>query len=168
MPVFKEKGKLWIEPNSIRSEPILQQINKFGKKDLVVKYKIPKTMFQDLSDKCPIEYDLFRKLSNVLNMHFEEMLIDYQEELYDDLDIDLTIFKPTQADINETIKQCKIRMSTIKHYLDQSTINCEKKAKVFENIERLMLECQYLGVQLKAVKQEKNIISKIEKERNER
>ena len=168
MPVYKEKGKLWIEPNSIRSEPILQQINKFGKKDLVVKYKIPKTMFQDLSDKLPIEYELFRKLSNVLNMHFEEMLIDYEENLYDDLDIDLTIFKPTQAEINETIKQCKIRMATIKHYLDQSTINCEKKAKVFENIERLMLECQYLGIQLKSVKQEKNIISKIEKERNAR
>ena len=168
MPVYKEKGKLWIEPNSIRSEPILQQISKFGKKELVVKYKIPKTILQDLQDYKPIEYELFRKLSNVLNMHFEEMLIDYEENLYDDLDIDLTVFKPTQAEINETIKQCKIRMATIKHYLDQSTINCEKKAKVFENIERLMLECQYLGIQLKSVKQEKNIISKIEKERNAR
>ena len=168
MPVYKEKGKLWIEPNSIRSEPILDRMTKLGKKELVVKHKIPKTILQDLQDHKPIEYELFRKLSNVLNMHFEEMLIDYEENLYDDLDIDLTVFKPTQAEINETIKQCKIRMATIKHYLDQSTINCEKKAKIFENIERLMLECQYLGIQLKSVKQEKNIISKIEKERNAR
>ena len=168
MPVFKEKEKLWIEPNSIRSEPLSDRINKFGKRDLVVKYKIPKQMLQDLSENKPIEYELFRKLSNVLGMSFEEMLVDYEEELYDDLDLDLNIFKPTQADINETVKQCKTRMSTIKHYIEQSTLSCEKKSNIYKNIERLMLECQYLGIQLKAVKQEKNIISKIEKERNER
>ena len=133
MPVFKEKEKLWIEPNSIRSEPLSDRINKFGKRDLVVKYKIPKQMLQDLSENKPIEYELFRKLSNVLGMSFEEMLVDYEEELYDDLDLDLNIFKPTQADINETVKQCKTRMSTIKHYIEQSwySRNLQKQVQYY-------------------------------------
>jgi len=168
MPVYKEKGKLYIENSSIRHDDILARIKEYGQKELLKRHKLPKLLFHQLKEKLAIEYDQFIKLSTTLNLPLDEMLFDYCEETYDDLDLDLNKIKPAQAEISDTIKQCKLRMATIKHYVEQSQLSVEKKNKVYQNIERLMLECQYLGVQKKWIKQENEIIAKIEKERNNR
>lgn len=168
MGVFKgEDGKLYIDSKSFNYDIFFRYVkpqNEFSKK-----YHVSKQVLHELRERKPPSYDLITKLCRMIpDLSLQELLNDYNEEEYEDLDLDLNNMKPTLADINDTIKHCKSRMATIKTILNQSEISVEKRTKLFEVIERLMLECQYLGIQLNKINQDEKIIKKVLKERTER
>ena len=168
MSVFKgEDGKLYIDSKNFNYEiffKTIRPVNEFSKK-----YHVSKQVLHDLKERKPPSYDLIVKLCRMNNnLILQELVNDYTEEKYEDLDLDLNKLKPTQSDLNETLKQCKLRMSTIKHLLDSAEFSVEKKRLVFENVERLTLECQFLGIQLKECGQEKKVVDKVQNVRTER
>lgn len=170
MPTYRgEDGKLYIHSQSFNYTFFSSLVKQIGQNEFVKRYRVNRQVFHDMKEKKPVEYELILKLCRMNNdVMIADFVNDYVEELYEDMDLDLKQFTPTHADINETMKQCKLRMATIKGLLDNAELCAEKRQKIFETIERLILESQYLGVQLTQSKQEQKVVNKVMQLRTER
>lgn len=164
-------NELYIDYKSFNYKTLEDAVKETKFEDrLFAKLRMSKQQLQKIQKKQePVSYQTLIRLVKVYPKYtIKDFLLDYTEEEYDDLDLDLGMYMPTIKELKELQQECNLRKETIRSILKGSTMCIEKQEKIMYQVERLMLDEQYFGIMLNLCGLSYKVTEKLEKLRKEK
>lgn len=172
MGVHKGKdNELYIDYKSFNYNTLEEAIKDTKFEDrLFAKLRMSKKQLIRIQKKQePVSYQtLVRLVKTYPQYTIKDFILDYTEEEYEDLDLDLGNYVPTIEELKDLQQECNLRKETIRSILKNSTMCVEKQTKIMYQIERLMLNEQYFGIMLNLCGLSYKVTEKLEKLRKEK